>query len=128
MVDTGPLTRTVLEYTRTIERLVPSVEALGDWAPLADFVAADEFERVGTFLEVQDWQQYIEMLTRWASAIDTFEVAVRRTTESSGLVYFEVEERHFRSNHVDVVRSMTVFGFDDAGKIRHLDVYLQRSR
>jgi hypothetical protein len=26
---------------------------------------------------------------------------------------------------VHVVNSMTVFAFDDAGRIRHLDVYLQ---
>ena len=99
-----------------------------DWAPLAEFVAVDEFERIGTFLEVQNWQQYTEMLTQWASAIASFETTVRRISESRGLVYFEVEERHFRGGDVNVVNSMTVFEFDDDGKIRHLDVYLQQPR
>ena len=128
MTDAGPLTGTILDYTQTIERLVPDVKFPSDWAPLAEFVAVDEFERVGTFMEVQDWQQYIEMLTQWASATTKFETTVRRVSELCGLVYFEIEERHFRGDTVNVVNSLTVFEFDDAGKIRHLDVYLQQER
>lgn len=127
-VEAGPLTRTVLEYTQTMEGLVPAITAAADWAPLAEFVAGDEFERVGTFLEVQNWQQYTEMLTRWGSATDSFETTVRRISEQPALVYFEIEERHFRAANIHVFNSMTVFEFDDAGKIRHLDVYLQQPR
>jgi hypothetical protein len=43
-------------------------------------------------------------------------------------VYYEIEERHFRGDTVNVVNSMTVFGFDEDGKIRQLDVYLQKAR
>jgi hypothetical protein len=124
----GPLTGKVLDYTQTMKRLVPAITAPADWAPLAEFVAVDEFERVGTFLEVQDWQQYTEMLTQWASATETFETTVRRISELPGLVYFEIEERHFRGGNVNVVNSMTVFEFDEDGRIRHLDVYLQQAR
>lgn len=124
----GPLTRMVLDYTQTMKGLVPAVTAPADWAPLTEFVAVDTFERVGTFLEVQDWQQYTEMLTQWASATETFETTVRRISELPGLVYYEIEERHFRGGNVNVVNSMTVFEFDEDGKIRHLDVYLQRAR
>jgi hypothetical protein len=108
--------------------LVSAVDRDADWAPLAEFVAVEEFERIGTFCEMQNWEQYTEMLTRWASATDSFETTVRRISESRGLVYFEVEERHFRAGKVNVVNSMTVFEFNDDGKIRHLDVYLQRAR
>jgi hypothetical protein len=123
-----PFTRTVLEFVQTMARLVPAVDRNADWAPLAAFVAVNEFERVGTFCEVQNWSQYTEMLTKWASATDTFETTVRRISESRGLVYFEVEERHFRAGDVNVVNSMTVFEFNEDGKIRHLDVYLQQAR
>ena len=126
--NAGPLTRKVLDYEQAMKRLVPTIEAPADWAPLAEFVAVDTFERVGTFLEVQNWQQYTEMLTRWASATETFETTVRRISELPGLVYFEIEERHFRGGDVHVVNSMTVFEFDEDGKIRHLDVYLQQPR
>jgi hypothetical protein len=125
---TGPLTRVVLAYTQTMERLVPAVKRAEDWAPLAELVAVDEFERTGTLLETHDWQQYTEMLTRWASSIEKFETTVRRISELPDLVYYEVEERHFRGGKVGVVNSMTVFAFDDAGRIRHLAVYLQQPR
>jgi hypothetical protein len=124
--NAGPLTRKVLDYEQAMRRLVPTIEAPADWAPLAEFVAVDTFERVGTFLEVQNWQQYTEMLTHWASATETFETTVRRISELPGLVYFEIEERHFRGGDVHVVNSMTVFEFDEDGKIRHLGVYLQQ--
>ena len=128
MTQPGPLTQTVFDYVRKMEALVPTVAAPEDWAPLAEFVAVDGFERVGTFLEVQDWQQYTAMLTQWATAIDTFETTVRRISELPGLVYYEVEERHHAGGRVNVVNSLTVFAFDDAGQIRHLDVYLQQAR
>ena len=122
----GPLARKVLDYTRTMERLVSVVKSAADWAPLTEFVSAEKFERVGTPFQVQDWPQYTELLTRWASATDRFETSVRRISELSDLVYFEIEERHFRGSEVHVVHSLTVFAFDEDGRIRHLDVYLQR--
>jgi hypothetical protein len=123
-----PLTRVALDYDQTMRGLVPTVKAPGDWSPLAEFVAVDEFERVGCFLEVQNWQQYTEMLTKWSSATAKFETTVRRISELPGLVYYEVEERHFRGDDVHVVNSLTVFEFNEAGKIRHLNVYLQQPR
>jgi hypothetical protein len=126
--SSGPLTAKVLDFTETMKRLVPAAEARDDWAPLAPFVAVEEFERVGTFLEVQDWNEYTEMLTQYASVTDSLETTVRRISEVPGLVYFEIEERHSRGGDVHVVNSLTVFTFDDDGKIRHLDVYLQQAR
>jgi hypothetical protein len=126
--ESGPLTRAVLEYTRVISQLVPSVNTPGDWAPLAQFVAVDDFERVGAFMEVQDWPQYTEMLTKWASGTDSFETRVRRVSELPAVVYYEVEERHHRGDDVHVVNSLTVFQFNPDGKICRLDVYLQQPR
>lgn len=126
--DLGSLTRKVLEYEQTMKRLLPNLKAPDEWAPLAEFVAVDEFERIGTFLEVQNWQQYTEMITQWASATESFETTVRRTSEVGRLVYFEIEERHFRAGAVHVVNSMTVFEFNDDAKICHLDVFLQQAR
>jgi hypothetical protein len=128
MSDVGPLTRVVLEYDQAMRRLVPGPKTPADWAPLAEFVAVAEFERVGVFLEVQNWRQYTEMLTKWASGNDSFETTVRRISELNGLVYYEIEERHFRGGNVHVVNSMTVFEFNEDGQIRHLAVYLQRAR
>jgi hypothetical protein len=127
MGDPARLTRVVLDYTHTMELLVPAVKVPADWTPLTGFVAVDDFERVGTFLEVQNWEQYAEMLTRWARATGKFETTVRRISEIDNLVYYEIEERHFRSDSVHTVNSLTVFAFDASGKIKHLDVYLQQA-
>ena len=70
MDEHGRLTRKVLEYQELMKQLVPTVRTPEDWTPLVSFAAIDEFERIGTFLEVQNWQQYTQMLTQWAGAID----------------------------------------------------------
>jgi hypothetical protein len=124
----GTLTRRVLDYDATLQGLVADSKGAIDWAPLSQFVALDDFERVGTFLEVQNWDEYTEMLSRWAAATDAFETSVRRITESGALVYYEIEERHFRGGGVDVINSMTVFEFDGQANIRRLHVYLQQAR
>jgi len=123
----GPLTQRVLEYDRAMQRLVAEVRDPPDWAPLTEFVAVADFERVGTFLEVQNWDEYTEMLTRWASATESFETTLRRISEIGTLVYYEIEERHFRGDNVNVINSMTVFEFDTNEKIRRLNVYLQQA-
>ena len=128
MGDQGPLTRKVLQYQEVMKQLVPTARTPRDWAPLAAFPSVDDFERIGTFLEVHDWQQYTEMLSRWAGSIDTFETTVKRISELPGLVYFEIEERHVRNQRAHIVNSMTVFEFDADAKIRHLTVYLQQPR
>lgn len=77
---------------------------------------------------MQDWRQYTEMLTGWATATARFETTVRRISEVADRVYFEIEERHFRDHDVTVVNSLMVFEFDATPKIRHLSVYLQQPR
>lgn len=124
----GPLTQKVLAYTEAMRQLVPTVSSPADWEPLTAFIAVDDFTRVGTFLERDDWRGYTEMLTRWASSIERFETTVHRIAELPGHVYYEIEERHFRGGDPHVVNSMTVFEFDDVARIRRLDVYLQEAR
>jgi hypothetical protein len=126
MDEYGPLTRKVMQYQDTVRRLVPTIKTSKDWAPLASLIAIDRFERIGTFLEVQNWQQHTEMLTGWAHSVDSFETTVRRVSELPALVY-EVEERHFVGDNTHVVNSLTVFEFDTDAKICHLDVYLQQA-
>jgi hypothetical protein len=121
------LTEKVLEYSDTIRRTVPTVRTPDDWAPVAALVAVEDFERVGTFLEVQDWNAYTEMLTAWANGIERFETVVRRISQIDNLVYYEIEERHVVGQRTTVLNSLTVFEFDDAGKVRHLDVFAQQA-
>ena len=126
------LTQQVLDFEATVKRLVkaakdPGFTAAG-WAPLAEFVAVREFERVGTWMEVMNWQQYTEFMTQWASSSMGFDTVLRRISELPGLVYLELEERHTRPGGVAVVNSLSVYEFNADGKIKHLDVYLQQPR
>ena len=126
------LAQQVLDFESTVKRLVkaakdPGFNAAG-WAPLAEFVAVREFERVGTWMEVMNWQQYTEFMTQWASSSMGFDTVLRRISELPGLVYLELEERHTRPGGVAVVNSLSVYEFNAGGKIKHLDVYLQQPR
>jgi ferredoxin len=126
MNEYGPLTKKVIEYQDTVKRLVPSAKTPEDWAQLGEFIAVDGFERIGPFLDVQDFAQYTEMLNGWAQGTQGFDTTVRRISELSQRVYFEVEERHQIGDTKLVVNSMNVFEFDQMDKIRHLDVFLQQ--
>jgi hypothetical protein len=124
----GGLSAKVIEYDRIISRLVRAAKKPGfssaDWAPLAELIAVDEFERVGIWREVMNWREYADFLTKWAASKE-FSTRVRRISELPPLVYYEVEEHHVKDGDATVVNSMNVFEFDEAGRIRRLDVYLQ---
>ncbi|MGB8364689.1 MAG: hypothetical protein ACLQUZ_01060 [Rhizomicrobium sp.] len=126
--DYAGLSRTVLEYSRIMKRLVDEAKQPGfsvaSWAPLAELVAVDEFERVGNFKEVMSWQRYVEFLTKWAMSSE-WECSFKRITEKPGLVLLELEERSKTGAFSSVVNSMSVYEFNEAGKLRHLDIYLQ---
>lgn len=126
--DFAGASRRVIEYSLIMKRLVDAAKQPGfsveSWAPLAELVAVDEFERVGNFKEVMSWPQYVEFLTRWAATSD-WEGSFKRLTEVDGVVFLELEERSQVGEHRSVVNSTTVYEFNAAGKLRHLDVYLQ---
>ncbi|OBJ76853.1 hypothetical protein A9W97_07095 [Mycobacterium gordonae] len=120
--------RTVLEYCLTVDRLVQEAKSPGfgveSWGPLAELVAVDEFERVGAFKEVMDWPAYLEFLTGWASS-STWRCCFKRLTETSDRVFLELEEHSAIGDFTSVVNSFSVYEFDGAGRISHIDLYLQ---
>lgn len=122
------LSRKVLDYSLLMKRLVDEAKQPGfseaSWAPLAELVAVDTFERVGNFLEVMTWPEYVAFLTRWAVSSE-WECSFKRITEKDRVVFLELEERSAFGEHRSVVNSLSVYAFDDAGKLRHLDIYLQ---
>jgi hypothetical protein len=126
--DYTGLSRTVLDYSLTMKRLVDSAKQPGfsaeRWADLAEFVDPAAFVRVGNFKEVMTWAQYTEFLTGWASASE-WEGSFKRVTESGGIVFLELEERSKVGDFASVVNSVSVYEFSGAGKITHLDIYLQ---
>lgn len=126
--DYTGLSRKVLEYSQLMKQLVDEAKKPGfstaSWVPLAAMVQVDEFERVGNFKEVMTWPEYVDFLTNWAKSAD-WECSFRRVTEGSTVVFLELEERSVVGDHHSTVNSVSVYEFNAAGKIRHLDIYLQ---
>ena len=124
----GPLFRIVLEYAAVYDRVVLQARQPGFgehcWAPLEQLIATDEFERVGAQKEVMDWPAYRKALTAFALSGD-WEGTFRRVTEVPGLMFLELIEKLTKGSVVTVVHSVSVYEFNAAGKIRHLDIYLQ---
>ncbi len=127
MRSKGELAARVRDYVDAITTAVVTASAAEDFDAVAELVDVDAFERVGTFLEVQDWSTYAAFLAGWASSIDTFESHTRRITEAGNLVFYETEERHFHGDSSTVLNTLTVFEFDKAAKIRRLDVFMQKA-
>jgi hypothetical protein len=122
------VSRKVLEYSLIMKRLVDEAKLPGfseaSWSPLAELVAVNEFERVGNFLEVMRWSAYVSFLTKWAKS-SSWDCSFKRITENHGVVFLELEERSVVGEHRSVVNSATIYEFNSAGKLRHLDIYLQ---
>lgn len=122
------LSRAVLEYSLLMKRLVREAGEPGfsaeRFAPLAELVAVDDFDRVGNFKELMDWDEYVAFLLRWAPTAD-WDCSFKRISEVPGLVFLELEERTTAGGVTSAVNSLSVYEFDDAGKIRHIDIYLQ---
>ncbi|MBF0660429.1 hypothetical protein [Rhodococcus sp. (in: high G+C Gram-positive bacteria)] len=120
--------RAVLEYGMVTKSLVDRAKQPGftadSWSPLAELVATDEFVRVGNFKEVMNWSEYVDFLTNWASSAQ-WEGSFKRITETPDLVILELEERSSVGEFSNVVDSVSIYEFDDNGKITHIDVYLQ---
>lgn len=122
------LSRKVLDYSQIMKLLVDSAKQPGfsaaSWSPLVELIAIDEFERVGNFKEVMNWQDYIDFLTSWAASSE-WECSFKRITEVWNVVFLELEERSRIGDFSSVVNSVSVYEFNCAGKIRHMDIYLQ---
>lgn len=119
---------TVLRYTQTVKRLADAAKQPGftidSWAPLAALVDTGAFERVGNFKEVMTWPEYLGFMSNWAPS-SQWEAWFKRISEVDGVVFLELEERSQVGDFTSVVNSLSVYEFNDDGKIRHIDLYLQ---
>ena len=125
------LSRLVLQYadifSRIVEKLKQGSLSETDWAPIEELVDIDTFQRVGIFLtdqvEVTTWQQYKAIINQYG-AMTSWEGTLRRITEVPGLVFLELEERNTTGNVMDVSNTVTIYQFNQAGKLIKLDIYV----
>lgn len=129
--DFSGLSRAVIQYseafTQIVEKLKTGPLSDADWAPMEQLVDIDAFERVGVFLtpraEVIGWDQYKSYISQYAGGT-SWEGTLRHVTETPGRVVLELEERNTRDGMTDVSNTVTIYEFNEAGKLRHLDVYV----
>ena len=131
----GPLARKVLDFLTVMERVVnsdkePAVTPAA-WAPLGELLDTAAFFRVGNYGEQVGWEEYAELLTRWANSA-WWRCYIWRIHELPGFAVLEAEERSNSAGPVTeagpyhTLDSCCVYEFDEAGKVRGLYVYDQR--
>lgn len=127
------LSRTVLQYSERFARIVESLKEPGSaedvWAPLEELVDVENFVRQGVFLtetpETIDWQTYKSYLIQYGGATQ-WEATLRHLTEQGNRVVMELEERNTREGFTSIANTVMAYGFNDAGKVASLDVYVMR--
>lgn len=126
----GPNSRRALQYSFVMRDIVVKAKQPGfttaGWAQLAELVATDEFVRVGNFRERVNWSQYEGLLTMWAKATE-WDFIVRRVTEGEGYAILELAENAKYPDREEPYTSVSVYEFNDAGKLRHLEIYLSKA-
>lgn len=124
--EEGPLTQTVRKFVAAQgEVLAAGVTGPDDYEPVAQYIAVDEFKRVGAYLEELDWDAYKRFLTGWTAGGTRFEMTEFHISEIGNAVFQEIEERHYRGEQFIRKNVIAVYRFNDAGLIRHLDIYEQ---
>lgn len=123
---TGRLALKVLAYTDAIKRMVDGAKsAAPDWSEIAALLDTSAFRRVGNDKVDMGWDVYCDLLGQWATTTD-FWAEFHRVSEAGNRVFLELTEHNTPRGGVEsVVNSCTVYQFDDAGKLVHLDIYLQ---
>jgi hypothetical protein len=124
------LTRKVMEYSEQFAGIVEKTKTGltgADWDGIEAMVDTANFQRVGQFLtdkvETIDWPTYKGYITQYAGYTE-WEGTLRRITEGPGVVIQELEERNTRDGVTDVANTVMIYGFNAAGKLDHLDVYV----
>lgn len=125
------LSRKVLQYSENFKHIADKIRqgtiSDADWAPMEALVDVQNFQRQGVFLgavaEKSTWQQYKGIINQYGG-MTSWEGTLRRITEVPGLVFLELEERNTRNGETDYSNTVTIYKFNDAGKLVHLDVYV----
>jgi hypothetical protein len=125
------LSQKVIQYSEYFTKLTDTrkTRALtdADWAPIEAIVDVANWERQGVFTgpkaETFGWPTYKSCIAEYGGAT-SWEGTLRKITEVPGRVILELEERNTVHGTLDVSNTVTIYEFDDAGKLRHLDVYV----
>ncbi len=124
--ELGPLRKIVNAFGDARDRVMEGdIKSTADWLPIAQYVAIDEFKRVGAYLEELDFDDYCRFLTGWAAGGTRFEMTEFHVNEIGNAVFQEIEERHYRGDRFIRKNVIAVWRFNADNKINRLDIYEQ---
>jgi hypothetical protein len=129
--DFTGLSQKVIQYSEYFNALVVKRKTGeltdGDWAPIETIVDVDTWERQGVFVgakaEKFGWPTYRSFISQYAGGT-SWEGTLRKITEVPGRVFLELEERNTTNGVSDVSNTVTIYEFNETGKLQHLDVYV----
>jgi hypothetical protein len=129
--DYTGLSRKVIQYSHDFTKIVGAAKSGtltdADWAAIEQLVDVEAFERLGVFLGAQaekfGWSTYKSYIAKYGG-FTSWEGTLRHITEQPGRVILELEERNTREGVTDVSNTVTIYEFNGADKLRHLEVYV----
>lgn len=129
-ISNGPLSQRVQQLVDVMRNNLVKAMKEGvqeaDWAPLRDLIAVEEFERVGPFRDALDWQGYVQLLCQWLNHSEGWDPVMKLRVEADGVVFMQCEEMITNGDRVDPFYSLSIYRFNDQGKIKRLEVYMQQ--
>jgi hypothetical protein len=124
------LTAKVLEFGERFEAIVAKAKhglTDADWATIETMVDVPDFRRVGRFLtdetETIDWPTYKGYIAKYGGYTD-YDAKLRRITEGPNVVIQELEEHNTAGGVTHIANTVSIFTFDQAGLVTHLDIYV----
>ena len=124
----GKYARVVARYNEIMQQVSDKAKEPGftkdGWNALTEVVDAASFQRLGNFMEVQTWPEYIDMLAAWGAATkfsSEFRRMIENENENGGIVTLELQE----NNNGGLVNSLSMYEINKDGKLFRLHIYLQ---
>ncbi len=124
----GKYARAVTRYNQIMQEVSDKAKAPGftkdGWHALTEIVDADHFQRLGNFMEVQTWPEYVDMLFAWGASTkfsSEFRRMIENENDTGGIVTLELQE----NNNGGLVNSLSMYELNPEGKLLRLHIYLQ---
>ncbi len=101
-----------------------------DWERLAGCFSADDFERIGPFVDViSDSREYVAFLRRVVPTLgDDYHLGIERVVYVPGeqTAFAQLIEHYEVDGRVRDTPEVIIFGLDDEERIRRMRLYVQR--
>jgi hypothetical protein len=124
----GKYARAVARYNEIMQEVSDKAKKPGftkdGWNALTEVVDAENFQRLGNFMEVQTWPEYINMLFAWGASTkfsSEFRRMIENSNDNGGIVTLELQE----NNNGGLVNSLSMYELNAEGKLFRLHIYLQ---